>query len=81
MFVLYQGGDSFGAPGEECRAYLKHQSACNSPSSVFGCYRETINVTPPSVPSADHGTNDPIIDGRDQKYAARRVDQSGQSLD
>jgi hypothetical protein len=62
MIVLDQSRQSLGTLGEECAAYLFHQSPCYAPSTIFGRHRETIDVTPPSVPSTDHRTNDPSVD-------------------
>lgn len=67
MFMLDEGREPGRPFGEEFRADLLHQPPRNTPSSVFGCHREAIDVAPPSVPSANHGTDNPVIDCCDQE--------------
>jgi len=64
--MLYERRESVGALIEERTADLLHQLACYASSAVFGRNREPIDITPPSVPSTDHGTNDPAVDCRDK---------------
>jgi hypothetical protein len=81
MLMLYERRESGGTLIEERSAYLLDQLACYAPSPVFGRDREAIDVAPPSVPSTDHGTNDPTVGRRDKQDCARFLYQARQTLD
>ena len=54
MVMLDKGRESRGAFGEKLSTYLRYEPPCNSLSPMLGCHRQAVDVSTPSVPSADH---------------------------
>src|SRR5712692_4471590 len=71
MLMLDQRGQNLCALIEKRSADLHDQPARNSLAPVFGSHRQAIDITPPAVPTANYGTNDPTVDRRDEEQCAR----------
>jgi hypothetical protein len=79
VFTFHQGCKPDGASFEERGANLLDQLARYAASPVCGCHGEPIDITAPSVPSTDNGTDDPSADCRNQEQRIGRAYQTGQS--
>jgi hypothetical protein len=80
MRMLNQGREPLGALIKERTIYLFHKTLGDTFSSIGRGHSEPIDVTPPSIPSADHGTNEPPFDYRDDKNCIWFAHQARQSF-
>ena len=81
MFVFDEGRESLGAPFKKCCAYVSDQTPSDTLSPMCGSDCQTIDVSAPSVPSADYRSDNFAVDRCDQKQRSLLPQQEGQPFD